>query len=103
MPTSSRRKLLRSHFVISPRRSHAFSDRQPVRFVCYWHESYRADVSTFVSAGEYMAGRTYKGLEPRFGMDAPAQLEMGREGGIARGYGYERGPDGVTGRDESQQ
>lgn len=38
-----------------------------------------------------MAGRTYKGLEPRFGMDAPAQLEMGREGGIARGYGYERG------------
>lgn len=41
-------------------------------------------------AGEYMAGRTYKGLEPRYGMDAPAQLEMGREGGIARGYGYER-------------
>lgn len=38
-----------------------------------------------------MAGRTYKGLEPRYGMDAPAQLEMGREGGIARGYGYERG------------
>lgn len=37
-----------------------------------------------------MAGRTYKGLEPRYGMDAPAQLEMGREGGIARGYGYER-------------
>ncbi|KWU43212.1 diphthamide biosynthesis protein [Rhodotorula sp. JG-1b] len=43
------------------------------------------------AAGEYMAGRTYKGLEPRYGMDAPAQLEMGREGGIARGYGYERG------------
>ncbi|TKA52166.1 hypothetical protein B0A53_05010 [Rhodotorula sp. CCFEE 5036] len=42
------------------------------------------------AAGEYMAGRTYKGLEPRYGMDAPAQLEMGREGGIARGYGYER-------------
>lgn len=37
-----------------------------------------------------MAGRTYKGLEPRYGLDAPAQLEMGREGGVARGYGYER-------------
>lgn len=50
-----------------------------------------------------MAGRTYKGLEPRFGMDAPAQLEMGREGGIARGYGYERGPDGVAEEQAEEQ
>ncbi|GAA6014124.1 hypothetical protein JCM8202_005155 [Rhodotorula sphaerocarpa] len=55
------------------------------------------------AAGEYMAGRTYKGLEPRFGMDAPAQLEMGREGGIARGYGYERGPDGVAEEQAEEQ
>ncbi|GAA6060596.1 hypothetical protein JCM10212_004575 [Sporobolomyces blumeae] len=41
------------------------------------------------AAGEYMSTRTYKGLEPRYGEDAPAVLEMGREGGIARGYGYE--------------
>ncbi|GAA5929266.1 2-(3-amino-3-carboxypropyl)histidine synthase [Sporobolomyces koalae] len=41
------------------------------------------------AAGEYMSTRTYKGLEPRYGQDAPAVLEMGREGGIARGYGYE--------------
>jgi len=43
------------------------------------------------AAGEYMSTRTYKGLEPRYGEDAPAVLEMGREGGIARGYGYEKG------------
>ncbi|GAA5897950.1 2-(3-amino-3-carboxypropyl)histidine synthase [Sporobolomyces salmoneus] len=42
------------------------------------------------AAGEYMSSRTYKGLEPRYGEDAPAVLEMGREGGIARGYGYEK-------------
>ncbi|GAA5874434.1 hypothetical protein JCM3774_005718, partial [Rhodotorula dairenensis] len=53
------------------------------------------------AAGEYMAGRTYKGLEPRFGMDAPAQLEMGREGGIARGYGYER--DSQAKRDDADE
>lgn len=45
------------------------------------------------AAGEYMQTRTYKGLEPRFGMDEPARLEMGREGGIARGYGYEKGEE----------
>jgi len=38
-----------------------------------------------------MSTRTYKGLEPRYGEDAPAVLEMGREGGVARGYGYEKG------------
>ncbi|BGP08710.1 Diphthamide biosynthesis protein 2 [Rhodotorula toruloides] len=48
------------------------------------------------AAGEYMSTRTYKGLEPRYGQDAPAVLEMGREGGIARGYGYEKGTDGET-------
>lgn len=37
-----------------------------------------------------MSSRTYKGLDPRYGEDAPAVLEMGREGGIARGYGYEK-------------
>ncbi|GAA5893300.1 hypothetical protein JCM6882_007998 [Rhodosporidiobolus microsporus] len=42
------------------------------------------------AAGEYMTQRTYKGLDPRYGQDAPARLEMGREGGIARGYGYEK-------------
>ncbi|GAA5977044.1 hypothetical protein JCM5350_007539 [Sporobolomyces pararoseus] len=42
------------------------------------------------AAGEYMSTRTYKGLDPRYGEDAPAVLEMGREGGIARGYGYEK-------------
>ncbi|BGP25229.1 Diphthamide biosynthesis protein 2 [Rhodotorula toruloides] len=46
------------------------------------------------AAGEYMSTRTYKGLEPRYGQDAPAVLEMGREGGIARGYGYEKGTHG---------
>ncbi|GAA5906828.1 hypothetical protein JCM5296_001952 [Sporobolomyces johnsonii] len=51
------------------------------------------------AAGEYMSTRTYKGLEPRYGEDTPAVLEMGREGGIARGYGYERKEDG----DEQQQ
>ncbi|GAA5899126.1 hypothetical protein JCM8208_003010 [Rhodotorula glutinis] len=45
------------------------------------------------AAGEYMQTRTYKGLEPRYGMDEPARLEMGREGGIARGYGYEKGEE----------
>ncbi|GAA5837907.1 hypothetical protein JCM11251_004695 [Rhodosporidiobolus azoricus] len=46
------------------------------------------------AAGEYMSGRTYKGLDPRYGLDAPARVEMGREGGIARGYGYEREGEG---------
>ncbi|GAA5856694.1 hypothetical protein JCM9279_000303 [Rhodotorula babjevae] len=51
------------------------------------------------AAGEYMQTRTYKGLEPRYGMDEPARLEMGREGGIARGYGYEKGGE----RDDGQE
>ncbi|GAA6004374.1 2-(3-amino-3-carboxypropyl)histidine synthase [Rhodotorula paludigena] len=46
------------------------------------------------AAGEYLASRSYKGLDPRYGQDAPAVLEMGREGGIARGYGYEK-PEGA--------
>lgn len=40
--------------------------------------------------GEFLSTRTYKGLEPRYGMDAPAVAEdMTGRGGIARGYGYE--------------
>ncbi|GAA5851614.1 hypothetical protein JCM8547_001149 [Rhodosporidiobolus lusitaniae] len=42
------------------------------------------------AAGEYNAQRTYRGLNPRYGQDQPAVVEMGREGGIARGYGYEK-------------
>ncbi|GAA5820936.1 hypothetical protein JCM3770_002636 [Rhodotorula araucariae] len=53
------------------------------------------------AAGEYLSARTYKGLDPRYGQDAPAVLEMGREGGIARGYGYEKaaGEDEAEGRE----
>lgn len=41
--------------------------------------------------GEFLSGRTYKGLEPRYGMDAPAVVEdMTERGGIARGYGHDR-------------
>lgn len=36
-----------------------------------------------------MSNRTYQGLEPRYGMDAPAVVEEGRSG-IARGYGDEK-------------
>ncbi|SCV69855.1 BQ2448_1249 [Microbotryum intermedium] len=43
------------------------------------------------AAGDFLSNRTYRGLEPHYGMDAPAMIEQGREGGIARGYGYERG------------
>ncbi|SGY13620.1 BQ5605_C010g05915 [Microbotryum silenes-dioicae] len=42
------------------------------------------------AAGDFLSNRTYRGLEPRYGMDAPAVIEQGREGGIARGYGYEK-------------
>ena len=53
------------------------------------------------AAGEYTAEkRTYKGLEPRYGMDEPARVEMGREGGIARGYGYEKGEETGAVREE---
>lgn len=40
-------------------------------------------------SGEFLSNRTYKGLEPRYGMDAPAVVQDGRSG-IARGYGDER-------------
>ncbi|KAK4057237.1 Diphthamide biosynthesis protein 2 [Microbotryomycetes sp. JL221] len=43
------------------------------------------------ASAEFLANRSYKGLEPRYGMDAPAVLEdMTGRGGIARGYGHER-------------
>ncbi|KAK4048241.1 Diphthamide biosynthesis protein 2 [Microbotryomycetes sp. JL201] len=43
------------------------------------------------ASGEFLANRSYKGLEPRYGMDAPAILEdMTQRGGIARTYGHER-------------
>ncbi|GAA6032426.1 hypothetical protein JCM8097_008169 [Rhodosporidiobolus ruineniae] len=55
------------------------------------------------AAGEYNAQRTYRGLDPRYGQDAPALLEMGRQGGIARGYGYERPDLGAgEGREEGE-
>lgn len=41
------------------------------------------------AAGEFLAGRTYRGLEPRYGLDAPAVVEDGQSG-IARGYGDEQ-------------
>ncbi|KAL8292323.1 hypothetical protein RQP46_001789 [Phenoliferia psychrophenolica] len=41
------------------------------------------------AAGEFLSARSYKGLEPRYGLDAPAVLEEGRSG-IARGYGDEQ-------------
>ncbi|KAK4704388.1 diphthamide biosynthesis protein 2, partial [Phenoliferia sp. Uapishka_3] len=40
------------------------------------------------AAGDFLSARSYRGLEPRYGMDAPAVLEEGRSG-IARGYGDE--------------
>lgn len=36
--------------------------------------------------GEYMATRTYKGLDPRYGEDLPATMEVGRSG-VAKEYG----------------
>ncbi|KAJ4490628.1 putative diphthamide synthesis protein-domain-containing protein [Lentinula aciculospora] len=38
------------------------------------------------AAGQFLQSRTYQGLEPRLGQDAPSALEQGRSG-IARGYG----------------
>ncbi|KAE9394949.1 diphthamide biosynthesis protein [Gymnopus androsaceus JB14] len=38
------------------------------------------------AAGQFLHSRTYQGLDPRLGQDAPGVLEQGRSG-IARGYG----------------
>lgn len=38
------------------------------------------------AAGQHLAGRSYVGLDPRYGVDAPAAMETGRTG-IAREYG----------------
>lgn len=35
------------------------------------------------AAGEFLEGRVYRGLEPRFGEDAPGVLEQGRTGRAA--------------------
>ena len=47
----------------------------------------RLEVATAMdsAAGQHLAGRTYTGLDPRFGADGPANLEVGRTG-IARQY-----------------
>ncbi|KAJ3997354.1 putative diphthamide synthesis protein-domain-containing protein [Lentinula boryana] len=37
------------------------------------------------AAGQFLQSRTYQGLDPRLGQDAPSALEQGRSG-IARGY-----------------
>ncbi|BGP16795.1 hypothetical protein JCM10213_002189 [Rhodosporidiobolus nylandii] len=55
------------------------------------------------AAGEYNALRTYRGLDPRYGQDAPALLEMGREGGIARGYGYEKPAEVAVSAEEGEK
>ena len=36
--------------------------------------------------GQFLQSRSYQGLDPRVGRDAPGALEQGRSG-IARGYG----------------
>ena len=38
-----------------------------------------------LSPGQFLQGRTYRGLEIRLGEDAPGVLEQGRSG-LARGY-----------------
>ncbi|GAW10230.1 diphthamide biosynthesis protein [Lentinula edodes] len=38
------------------------------------------------AAAQFLQSRTYQGLDPRLGQDAPSALEQGRSG-IARGYG----------------
>ncbi|KAI9461404.1 diphthamide biosynthesis protein [Russula earlei] len=38
------------------------------------------------AAGEFLQSRTFRGLEPRAGLDPPSVLQQGRSG-IARGYG----------------
>lgn len=44
-------------------------------------------LSTALSSagGEFLATRMYKGLDPRYGQDAPSVIEQGRSG-IARQY-----------------
>jgi diphthamide biosynthesis protein 2 len=48
-------------------------------------------LSTVLSSagGEFLASRTYQGLDPRYGQDAPSAIEIGRSG-IARGYDGDR-------------
>jgi len=41
--------------------------------------------------GTYLSSREFQGLDPRYGMDEPAELEEGRKG-IARGYGEDDQP-----------
>lgn len=45
-----------------------------------------------LTQGNYLASRTWSGLEARVGLDEPAALEQGRAG-IARGYTEEKGED----------
>ena len=42
------------------------------------------------AAGMHLAERSYLGLDPRFGQDAPAAVEQGRTG-VAREYGDDHG------------
>jgi diphthamide biosynthesis protein 2 len=37
------------------------------------------------AGGQFLATRMYKGLEPRYGQDAPSVMEQGRSG-VARQY-----------------
>ena len=46
------------------------------------------------AGGEHLAGRTYRGLDPRFGQDAASAVEQGRSG-VAREYGGDREAQGV--------
>ena len=47
-------------------------------------------VAKLESAGSmFLASRSFRGLEPRYGLDEPAVLEQGRSG-IARGYTEEK-------------
>lgn len=53
-------------------------------------------LSTVLSSagGEFLASRTYHGLDPRYGQDLPSAVEMGRSG-IARGYDGDKEAAGV--------
>ena len=45
------------------------------------------------AGGEHLAGRTYRGLDPRFGQDAASAVEQGRSG-VAREYRGDREAQG---------
>lgn len=72
-------------FVHSQRYTDTAALEAKVQALAIRNEENALSTALSSAGGEFLSTRIYKGLDPRYGLDAPSVMEIGRSG-IARQY-----------------